>query len=426
MSKGPRALGLLELAPNGKAHLIPVVIMYQGQFYDASAYKAAPVPMALEPQTVYEAERSGKSLGLFTITGVRQLKNNFIADGRWEPGGPRPAKQVAESKPAAPAEDQDKPPVLRHPGQATEKPQSAPPPAPKPQAPQPSPTTAEPGPQDSDAPPVLKKPASEKSEGPPPTPPSAAQSSSAPQSTAPASDEDDSGRPVLRRGKPEPAAGQDKSQPSPTPLPTPKHGAAGPLQPGVQLIPAISDAHGPEPHSYVFDMTPKEEQEFRQKLLAMATSELAAYKQELVTETIDEPKRAGKRVTTAGKPQPSFTDVQLHTFDLSDSNEPTLVFTAKAHMPQTANGASSDLEYYITLVARNDIYDQLHKGFTNITDSQHLDVTPELQLIDAVDVDGDGRGELLFRKTSDQGSTYVIYRVIGDQLYALYEGTTGG
>jgi hypothetical protein len=95
-------------------------------------------------------------------------------------------------------------------------------------------------------------------------------------------------------------------------------------------------------------------------------------------------------------------------------------------MPQTANGASSDLEYYITLVARNDIYDQLHKGFTNITDSQHLDVTPELQLIDAVDVDGDGRGELLFRKTSDQGSTYVIYRVIGDQLYALYEGTTGG
>src|ERR1700758_2911487 len=65
-SKGPRALGLLQLSPDGKARLIPIAILYNGEFYDASAYKASPVPMALESGIVYEAERTGASLGLFT------------------------------------------------------------------------------------------------------------------------------------------------------------------------------------------------------------------------------------------------------------------------------------------------------------------------------------------------------------------------
>jgi len=40
-------------------------------------------------------------------------------------------------------------------------------------------------------------------------------------------------------------------------------------------------------------------------------------------------------------------------------------------------------------------------------------------------VDGDGRGELLFRKVYDASSAFVVYRVIGDQLYALFDGTPG-
>jgi hypothetical protein len=44
-----------------------------------------------------------------------------------------------------------------------------------------------------------------------------------------------------------------------------------------------------------------------------------------------------------------------------------------------------------------------------------------MELIDAVDADGDGRGELLFRRTFDSGSFYAIYRVTADQLWPLYE-----
>src|SRR5512132_4644480 len=62
--KGPRAIGLLQLAANGKGHLIPIAILIDGQYYDAGAYKADPVPMALESGTVYEAISTGVSQGL--------------------------------------------------------------------------------------------------------------------------------------------------------------------------------------------------------------------------------------------------------------------------------------------------------------------------------------------------------------------------
>jgi hypothetical protein len=46
-----------------------------------------------------------------------------------------------------------------------------------------------------------------------------------------------------------------------------------------------------------------------------------------------------------------------------------------------------------------------------------------MELIDAVDADGDGRGELLFRRTFD-GSAYAIYRVTADGLWPLFEPNT--
>jgi hypothetical protein len=117
--------------------------------------------------------------------------------------------------------------------------------------------------------------------------------------------------------------------------------------------------------------------------------------------------------------------VQLRAFDLSNSNEPILVLTATASMPGRTKDTSPDLRYLLTLVARNDIYGELHKAFVNLTDTQHLDVLPRLELIDAVDADGDGRGELLFRQVSDAGSAFLLYRVIGDRLWPLFQGTPG-
>src|SRR6266542_6154241 len=46
--RGPRALAVLEVGPNGRMNLVPVAILDSGKFYDAGLYRAVPRPMALE------------------------------------------------------------------------------------------------------------------------------------------------------------------------------------------------------------------------------------------------------------------------------------------------------------------------------------------------------------------------------------------
>lgn len=116
--KGPRALGLLQLLPNGKAHLIPITILYDGEFYDASAYKASPVPMALESGTVYEGYRSGVSQGLFTVTSALQGNDTWVGNGTWKSASAIAAAKAAAAKKKEarekPAPEQiGGPPVLR-------------------------------------------------------------------------------------------------------------------------------------------------------------------------------------------------------------------------------------------------------------------------------------------------------------------------
>jgi len=201
----------------------------------------------------------------------------------------------------------------------------------------------------------------------------------------------------------------------------------------VQLIPAISDAGGPEPHPYTYIIKPEDEQQLHKKMLTLASDEIVAHAKQKASQVIESLSPTPQRHTpttgktpTAKAPQPVFSDVQFHLLDPSISNEPVLVMTASAVMPQSKTATQPAQPYLLTLVAREDIYGDLHKMFSNITDAQHLDVQPRYDFIDVVDADGDGRGELLFRKVSDTATAYVIYRVIGNQLWALFDGPLGG
>src|SRR5437870_6899506 len=146
VDKGPRALGLIELAANGKAHLIPITIMYDGRFYDAGAYKAAPVPMALEAGTVYEAVKSGVSRGLFTVTGAARAGSSWIGEGTWKSAEQLAAaaakREVLQAKPTEP--ESDRPPVLRRSGSEKPKPPETAKPAPASTSSTPTPAPAAP------------------------------------------------------------------------------------------------------------------------------------------------------------------------------------------------------------------------------------------------------------------------------------------
>ena len=210
--------------------------------------------------------------------------------------------------------------------------------------------------------------------------------------------------------------------------------------PSVVTVAAISDAGGPDPRPYTYDLKPAEEAIYRNKMLDLAAKLVkpgpggnsagqSPAGQGAGSKAASTAR--GKAASAPGKATPGqsgkaakaqFEDVSLRIFDLSSSNEPVLVLSARTPLPQTgASGGQVSQE--ITLVARTDLEGELRKVFFAQTDSRHLDVSPRMELIDAVDADGDGRGELLFRRTSDAGGSYAIYRVAADQLWSLWEGT---
>jgi len=292
------------------------------------------------------------------------------------------------------------------------------------------------------------------------TPPPAATSGTAsganaakkPAENASASDEqiEDPNRPRLRRGQPPDAnARRDvytKFEALPNPVTasvssdTGKSDGSKGKDPGalaqVTTFPAISDEGGPDPRPYVYDVKPAEEAIYRNKMLDLAAAQLHA-PSSATKDPTPAPKRtsptkssATKSTTTktAGKSatklaKPDFDNVSLHIFDLSNSNQPVLVLSAVAR--PAASGSSENVAEpkEITLIARTNLEGDLKKLFFSQTDSRHLDENPRMELIDAVDADGDGRGELLFRRTFDNGSAYSIYRVTADRLWPLYEGT---
>jgi hypothetical protein len=486
--KGPRAIGLIELPAKGKPHLAPVAIMIDGEFYDASAYKAAPVPMALQWGTVYEAERTGVSLGLFTVTAALESQDQtWIAEGTWQSedeirakAAKAAAKKHGSSKPRG-WDEEEGPPKLRRAtpsgqssgdgktSETSSKPLSetqsstgsATQSSPSQTTTQSSPSRASAGPlttpSSSNGPTSTSTPSSSglpstasagtsasngagSSSG-ASTAGSVGQSSSSGSVTSQSNSQatataPDAGHPTLHRGKPsapelekeaqdDATAGTSKASASGTTLSSGIRAKTVATSDSEQMIPAISDAHGAEPRAYTYILKPDEEKLLRQKILALAEVEVRAREEKSGANTqqaLQKSKPAARSKTT--KPAgPDFENVQLRVFDLFSSNEPELVLTATAKIPQAAGSASPERQYLLTIVAHEDIYGDLHKALAVVTDSQHLDVVPRLELVDAVDADGDGRGELLFRRVSDTGSAYVIYRVIGDQLWALFEGT---
>jgi hypothetical protein len=417
---GPRAVGLLELAPDGNAHLIPIAILVDGKFYDASAYKASPVPFAIWGETVYEAERTGVPQGLFTVGEVLHTGTTWLAEGKWRPAGSEPAKKHHDD--SKPKMDEDEgPPKLRR----SEAEKSAPPSAPPSAAP------------DAKAPPATSSPDDTKPAAAPPLPAKPSDDASPAASSTPSyntsSNDDDPNRPVLQRGKTHavgPAAGSVSALKTP---PATTKAAATKTEKDKknatpQLIPAISDAGGPDPRPYSYDIKPDEEQNFRKKMLALAADAVQARVKETTPvvpgakPTVHPPASARG---AAKAPQPSFDDVQFRAFDLWNTNEPVFVLSAKAKMPASSKSVETDndLTYFVTLVEKVDIYGDLRKLNATVTDTRHLDQIPRLELIDAVDADGDGRGELLFRQVSDTGSAWAIYRAGADQLFPLFQGT---
>jgi hypothetical protein len=104
-------------------------------------------------------------------------------------------------------------------------------------------------------------------------------------------------------------------------------------------------------------------------------------------------------------------DKDFRAFELTYSGGATLVFTAKALVGP--NNAGVTQEKYVTLIAQPDFDGSPVIRLQSVTDAKHLDITPRMRLVDAVDTRGDNQADLLFELRHAADRQFAIYHMRG-------------
>ncbi|MGZ4898971.1 MAG: hypothetical protein ACXV8X_04885 [Candidatus Angelobacter sp.] len=369
-----RATAVVEVTTDSAGivgtRVFPVTILDEGSFHDASIYKATPQPMALDNGIVYEAQTDGIPVGYATILSSTNNKG-WTALGKWQVAD-EPKKAQAPAPVTATGDD--RPVIHRGDSNATAAPSST------------------------SAPSTPAQPAADSAP--------ASESASAP---------DDADRPVLRRRSPQKQEPTPTPQPQSTPTPSPLTPSDVGVVPrtklpvvvsGTRTFVAVSDNEPTDLRSYAFKWKAGEEEQMEVKMRKLALAQLPRENAQLNTN--------------------SLKNVVMRSFDLDLSNDAVIVLSAEipgSYLAPGAQGAPGKfISRYVTVIARVDFEGVPQKLASSVTDSSRLDVAPRLELIDAVDVDGDGLAELLFREYSFDQKTFIIYGVGRSTVTKVFEG----
>jgi hypothetical protein len=430
--RGPRAIAVVRWQAdekgNGHPVLLPVAIIDEGKVYDASIYRTSPEPMALEPGTVYEAQHHGLPVGLFTIGSASHSNADghpWIALGKWkldifDPDGKKGGVIQSKATIGDPRVDESKLPpveegemhrtttqVYDESGRPVDNPKDDAPPTlgkngksePVERRPQvstaPTDQPKDTGTSDDPDRPKLKK-------GPP--------AANTPTATPAPSDQThqistgthtqtDPNRPKLKRGRP--SGEQDTAESGDAPIAREVISRASVNRPRTYEMAAVSDADLTRiPREYEFKTSLAEQQSYLRKMQALVDAEIA-------------PKAAPQSRVSLRKPKgpdpARFADVRFEMLDLNANNTPYFVLTGTYVLSATQRVP-------FMLVAHGDYDGNPHKMLFQKND--------RYELIDAVDLDGDGPGELLFRHVQSDGSTFVLYRASIDGLTEVFRGGT--
>jgi hypothetical protein len=454
-----RAIGVLEwTGVAGKpttSRIIPVTVLDEGELQDGGLYLARPEPLALATEVEYELQQDGKPVGLYDIKNAREEQGSWVGYGSWKPM-PRPRSRPSAQEMAHvgfESDAQSDEPVLHrkhHAGDAsaagTGKGGD-------------SGSTGDASPTDPDRPTLHKKSSSD-STGDAGTA-SASSSPSTDSGTAPAADSPadpdrptlhkhdstdsaDSGsssasappsdpdRPVLKKTPSKPSdVGNVESLPDVTDPDRPRlqRGkyagndiAVMPsmigLPPDMQQAVAVSDARTHTVHVWNYAWAnPDDEAKMKSALEDIARGALGLNP----PAAAPKPKRTTAAQTstrTKSKPAPApppapLTDEQFRVFELAYGSGATLVLTAHTDGPASQ-------EKFVTLVAQPDLYGNVLVLLKNVTDGAHLDDTPRMRLVDAVDALADNRGELLFEMRGATQRQFALYRVLRGRAEKLF------
>jgi hypothetical protein len=463
--------------PNA-SRLVPVVVWDGSNYQPGGLYLADPDPIAVAPGTQYMLEPDGVPGGLYNVLASSQLNGAWVGLGRYaEPPPPPPPPKLHASKDL---------PVIKGGSMDQETADEGGPVLHRRAGSESGGTSGTGSAKSGDTGPTLHRrddsggSASTAAQGPPEDPdrPHLHEGAAPP---APAAD-----RPLLHRradagaeaeGAPPPDPGrprlrygnEDESETRvlPTLLKAPPH-ALGSAAVSIGQVVAVSDVTTDEPHPYTYAWpTPEanaaaETEMHRLALRAVANaaqasfgpaagndaalrraadaadaasfgqgstgSATAASAPRTVTTKSASTTRTAKRRrpthTAQAPPDDPLADPDFHAFQLSYGGPVTLVYSAHT-APEAAQ------RRYVTVIAQLDFYGKPRQLFAQATRGDMLDQTPALHLIDAVDVKGDHRAELLFdERTSDTADAsldrqFALYNVVNGQAEEVYATKPG-
>jgi len=197
------------------------------------------------------------------------------------------------------------------------------------------------------------------------------------------------------------------------------------MPPDLNQMAAVSDSATHEEHPFAYQWVAPEDATAMQKAVEALAIKAALHpdagEKPLGGKTPTAPPTArlgAPRSTLAHRVAPKPPPVVLseevfRAFELTYGGGPTLVLTAKATIGP--NNAGTTVERYVTIIAQPDFDNLPQVRLQSVTDAEHLDITPRMRLVDAVDTKGNNEAELLFELRRANDRQFAIYRVRGLQ-----------
>jgi len=180
---------------------------------------------------------------------------------------------------------------------------------------------------------------------------------------------------------------------------------------------SVSDATDREPHPFAYSWaSPEDETKMKTQMEALAQKALSPAAKPPEKPAAPGSRRhtvATRRSRTATAALPELSNERFASYQLTYDSGATVVFSARSV------GAAGKMRY-VTLVAQPDFYGVPHVIFTSVTEDGMLDLTPRMQLVDAVDGEGNNRGDLLFELLSSRRRQFAIYRVLRGQFQQVF------
>lgn len=448
-----RAVGVYEwVGEDGKpsaSRLVPVSVYINKQLEDAGVYLARPVPLALETGTVFAVEQAGATRGTLELAYARhvQAAGDAETNDGWLGYGafkPKPKEPVFAAKKSGPlpqvAVNGGKGPHFSSKGEdgAAKKSEV-------------DRSTAVGGGTTVSAPDMDQPGGQEKSSG--------GQEKSADERKSGSNDagsvdpKDDADRPTLKKRTPAQAktAKKERDQASVTgvgalnddpdrpnlhrgkPVTKMEEEDLPPLKglpPGMHQEVAVSDAANRPEHLFMRSWESEaERKEVLAKMEELARVRLTQYEVESgvrpaapaaasSASVAAAGTKARRRVVALSGPSAVLTGEVLNGYVLSYGGAATYVYVAQSQ-------GAADVMRYVTVVAQQEPQGALKVALSSVTDAMHLDRTPWLRLVDAVDAEASNRASLLFELRAQGTRQFALYRVIGAQAEQVFAtGTT--